>query len=574
MVMRLILLSIFTFLLIPSALAQLSLEVEVTPAQGSQNDIFLFKVIVHGSTDINPPILTGGEGFSHRYIGPERALHIVNGERRASVTFNYQLQPRQKGTLLTPSVEIRHRGELLRAGPKRIEVTESTPSQAGNPEVQLKQTLSRQEVYVGQQTVHLLELISPFPLVSAEVADHTFDGFWAESFAQEEAHQRQIGGTPHTVHTLRRALFALTEGKKVIEPREARVRARVRVRGSGRQIGPFSMDLFDRDFFAVTRMHEIDLRSNPLELEVLPLPPLPNNRRAHTTPQVLVGATTLSAGYNTDPIDLGQGKTVTYRLETFGNTQTVRELPIPQSSQYRVYPEQSQTETSLMGGEMLTRKTFRVTVVPLSPGQFNLPPTRIIYFDPDIREYRLAETRPVRFTVTGDPIDPLPTDDLEAHIEDQPTDQIQADPTLSPPEQEILYREPTKFESLATHASTPNILWFILTTLTLLPFVWLALRRFTLNSRTARLLLAIRHSGSPESFSENLYNFFVQIHGITASSPEQLVARLRQAQFPDDFVFQLQSILDEFTIIRYSGGESSDRISLISEQLSELLARR
>jgi len=574
MVVRFISLIFLSLFLIPSAYAQLSLEVEVTPGQGSMNDIFLFKVIVHGSTDINPPILTGGEGFSHRYIGPERALHIVNGERRASITFNYQLQPKQKGTLLTPTVEIRHRTEVLRAGPKRVEVSEATPAQAGSPEVKLNQTLSRQKVYVGQQTVHLLELISPFPLVSAEVADHTFDGFWAENFAREEAHQRQIGGTPHTVHSLRRALFALTEGNKVIEPREANVRARVRVRGSGRQIGPFSMDLFDRDFFAVTRMHEISLRSNPLELEVLPLPTPPQNLRVHRTPQILVGATTLSAGYNTDPIDLGQGKTITYRLETFGNAQTIRELPIPQSSQYRIYPEQSQAETSVMGGEMLTRKTFRVTVVPLSPGQFNLPATRILYFDPDIKEYRLAETRPVKFTVTGDPTEALLTDDFEFDLEDRPPDQVRADSPITAPEQELLYREPTKFESLITHASTPNILWFTLTALALIPLGWLAIRRHTHNSRTEGLLSAIRHSETPESFSENLYNFFLQIHGITASTPEQLVDRLRQAQFPDDFVFQLQSLLDEFTIIRYSGGEGSDRINVISEQLSELLARR
>ena len=552
--------------------AEIDLSVEINPTSGQLNDLFLFRVKVQGSANLSKPSLRGGEDFEVQYVGPERSVHIVNGKRQESVTFNYQLQPKQTGTLLTPTVEINYQSKLYKAGPKRVEVGEATKAQDSTSEVTLEQSLSKDRVYVGQQTVHLLELTSSLPLANAEVADHTFDGFWTESFEREQARQRYINGVPHTVHSLSRALFPLSEGKKVIHPRQAQAQARVRVRGSGRQIGPFSLDLFDHDFFAVSKLQQFDLKSNQLELEVLPLPPVPEKLKPYANDQILVGATTLSVGYNTDPIKVGEGKTLIFRLETFGNPKAMNDSPLSPASNYRIYPEQSQSETSAMGGELLTRKSFRVTVVPLEGGTFEIAPVKLLFFNPELKQYELAETRPIKFEVVGDPAFVADHKKL-APKQEMPAETDSEDITEEEPPQ-IQYRDLSPLERFNSQFTSTSLLWGLLLFCALVPICYLMVIRKKKASISKQIIEQIRTSTSPEQFLSHLLRYFEQIYSIKVSGPRELPEALTQGDFSPDFIYQLQSLLDEFTIIRYSGTKDTDQNKQLFEQFAALLDKK
>ena len=137
--------------------AQVSVRTEISPTSGSVDDLFLFTVVVEGSQAASPPLLSGGDDFDLRLLGPRSTISIINGTMHSRVSYVYHLTPKHEGNLSTPRAEVRIDGKAFSAPSVEVPVARGTAhdhkdssAPAGNA-IFLKQTATPLHVYQGQQ---------------------------------------------------------------------------------------------------------------------------------------------------------------------------------------------------------------------------------------------------------------------------------------------------------------------------------------------------------------------------------------------------------------------------------------
>jgi hypothetical protein len=85
-----------------------------------------------------------------------------------------------------------------------------------------------------------------------------------------------------------------------------------------------------------------------------------------------------------------------------GNVETVRRPTLPLDANLRVYSEKDHAEMTPNFDKVTGEKTFEVILIASAPGEYEIPPVRLPYFDPAERQYREAASAPLHLKVTGD----------------------------------------------------------------------------------------------------------------------------------------------------------------------------
>jgi len=191
---------------------------------------------------------------------------------------------------------------------------------------------------------------------------------------------RTVGSRHYEVHVFQRALFPLTAGRHEIPPSRLEYAL------------PLSNSFFAREESHASRTEGLVVVAREPPAAGRP----PDYKGA-------VGRLSLQATY--DRPALRTGSPVTYTLTVLG-VGNVSLLPRPDflvpwadvvPGAVRV---QMDSTTTLIRG----RKEFDWIVTPTEPGRQELPVVRYPYFNPYTEQYEVAVTRPVRVTVTGDPV--------------------------------------------------------------------------------------------------------------------------------------------------------------------------
>jgi len=80
-----------------------------------------------------------------------------------------------------------------------------------------------------------------------------------------------------------------------------------------------------------------------------------------------------------------------------------------------VFPERTQTSMAVRQGELVSRRTYRFSLVPRRVGELTIPALSLAYFDPMLERYRFATTAPLTVEVVRDPaVEPPPAESLDA----------------------------------------------------------------------------------------------------------------------------------------------------------------
>jgi hypothetical protein len=422
--------------------------------------------------------------------------------------------------------------------------TGSTRTGGDQKGVALKQEVSPARAFVGQQVVNTIELSTRIRLLQPQVGDLTFEQFWHEPIGDQESFRRMIGGTPHHVVQIRRAIFPRTHGVLTLEPRE--VKALVEEAPSMR--APF--DPF-RDLLGGGRRREITIRSNSalLAVDPLPAPPddLPNWRTAHP----LVGMVSLEASWEAGQVKTGEGKTIEWKLVTNGTLAALQEIPLPEIPHVQRYPEKPQVRQFENNGQLFTEKRFRYSLVPLTPGTIHLPSPRIGFFDPQTKSYRIAESSPITFSVEGPSLVPTPV------------------PESAPAPSQIPPAEMSAFERFAA-ALTPSLA-LLLSTITiscvggLFLLMWFLRRRSTERPLTRAIERATTVELLYQLLCQTLERRLSQA-GVGGSVESVRLAVQGRITDPAKR-YEILSLLDQFEEILFGGNQRNP------EQLKELRRR-
>ena len=313
-----------------------------------------------------------------------------------------QLEDREIGP-----VTVRAGGRDLRTEPLTIRITDgpAPTSRAGPPRADgtvapedlfITATASKPRVYVNEPVIVEYRIFTRVDVDSYNITQQPgTTGFWVEELEDPQARVEQVvrDGLQYTSAVVRRvALFPTGAGTKTLAPLTLETQVRVQRRSRSLFGDPFG-GLFGSRVPVV-------VGSNPVEIEVLPLPE-EGRPDAFTG---LVGRLEVSASI--DRTDAETNDALTYRLEVSG-TGNIRTLPEPElgfPSDVEVYPPDVSERVDPTEDGVRGSKIFEYVIVPRAPGQVTIPAVKLAYFDVDAGTYAAAASDPITLTVVGDPV--------------------------------------------------------------------------------------------------------------------------------------------------------------------------
>ncbi len=372
--------------------ADVRVHAELDRAEMAVGDTADLGVTVEGVQDAPPPALANVDGLSIRYVGPSSQLSIVNGRTSASVTHHFSVSGLKPGTFTIAPIAVEYGGQRYDGGSVTVRVLAAGSgggAGAGRPggdPLQLRLSAPRTRAYLHERVPALLTLT----VGAVQVSDVHFptvagDGFALDPLREPTQRREQTARGPVQIVEFPTTITPLRTGTLTVGPATMELSVPARTAGH---------DPFFRQFFGGER-RPLTLRSEPLQLEVLPLPDAGKPAGFSGA----VGRFTLHVDAAPLKLAAGDPVTVTVTITGEGDLDGIRPPAFAEGDDLKVYPPQTVPQpvgspgTAPPSGQ--GRAVFEQVVIPARPGTITLPELRFSYFDPDAAAYR---------TVSGPPI--------------------------------------------------------------------------------------------------------------------------------------------------------------------------
>jgi hypothetical protein len=313
-----------------------------------------------GDSDPADADLSGlSEDFEILQRSSSVSTRIVNGERSQNRELLLEITPLREGDIVIPPFEVDgQRSEALA-------VTVGPPPEAGAADevVLFDAEVDRSEVYVQGQLLLTLRIQQAVNLESRSITELEIADAYVETLGQN-SFQRMIDGRPWLVHEIRYAIFPEASGELRIPAQTFSGRL-----GSGRRT------LFD------TRPAGRLIRRRTEEI-VVPVQPRP---AAFPDATWLPAANvTIEEQWSGSLDQLKIGDSVTRTITVTGDGLQGAQLPPMQGATIdglRAYPDQPTIENVTGDSGVTGVRTDSVALVAVRPGEYELPPVEVPWWD-------------------------------------------------------------------------------------------------------------------------------------------------------------------------------------------------
>src|SRR5437867_149692 len=382
------------------------------------------QIKVTGPGDARPPEEISIDGLEIHSTGTSRQFEIHNFSTSSNVTYNYTILPLRAGRFTIPPQTVRAGGKILRTPELALNVADA-PGQSPRTTRPGRSAQSSQnqstnagdlvfaELIVPKKTAYVGEIVPVqirmgfdarvHPRLT-EPPDITGQGFTAQKLQQSSQNLETINGRPFEVVTFKTAIAAARAGKFELGPVKAKAQVVVpRRRNAPRSRSPF--DLFDLDdpfsdpffsnpFAQFGERRDIQISSEPVALEVKPLPP-----NAPPSFSGAIGSFSMATDAKPKSVQVGDPITVTTAISGRGNFDRVNAPLLEDDRGWHKYPPSSTFKQDDEVGISGT-KTFEMVVSPNENKQ-SLPVLAFSYFDPTKEQYVTLHSEPTAITVQG-----------------------------------------------------------------------------------------------------------------------------------------------------------------------------
>lgn len=355
--------------------------------------------------------------FSTYSAGRSSNISIINGKISASTSFNYILVPNNEGTYTIPSLKLNYKAKVYRTQPITITVGQAaapppprqgrvqpvpSPSRRQVPQhvgrdLFLEGTVDKNKAYVGEQITYTLRFYRRVRLTqNPQYKPPELAGFWVEDLPPQRTYRQVINGVEYVVVEIKTALFGLSPGKKTI----GRALLNCVVAVSGR-ISPFDFDI-DKFF---SRGKEINLQSQPVNIEILPLP-------VAGRPEDFSGAVgdfSLSGVVDKQQVKTNEPINLEVKIAGLGQVKDIGEPEIKIPEDFKLYDSGSSSEISKKDYKVGGSKTYKKILVPQVAGDYTIAPIEFCFFDPARKVYRRIKTKALKFKILPGPIVKAPS---------------------------------------------------------------------------------------------------------------------------------------------------------------------
>src|SRR5881398_1167372 len=399
-----------------------SVTAVLSSSQATVGETVELQIKVTGPGDARPPEEISIDGLEIHSTGTSRQFEIHNFATSSSVTYNYTILPLRAGRFTVPPQTVRAGGKLLKTPELVLNVADSAgrssgarPSRGAQSQPVSARDLLFAELIVPKKVAYVGEIV-PVQIRMGfdprirprliEPPEITGQGFTAQKLQQSGQTTETLNGRPYDVVTYKTAIAAARAGKFEIGPVTAKAQVIVpRARSAPRTRGRSPFDLFDLDdpfsdpffsnpFSQMGERREVEIKSEPVALEVKPLPP-----NAPPSFSGAIGNFTMTTDAKPKSVQVGDPITVTTTISGRGNFDRVNEPAVEDDRGWHKYPPSSKfkqdDEVGLSG-----TKTFEMVLSPNEKKQ-GLPLLAFSYFDPVKEQYVTLHSEPIAITVQG-----------------------------------------------------------------------------------------------------------------------------------------------------------------------------
>ncbi|OPX39887.1 MAG: hypothetical protein B1H11_01795 [Desulfobacteraceae bacterium 4484_190.1] len=380
--------TIFFFLLAFSlapytSFADISVTLNLDRNEATLSDTVRMTISIKGSRESDlEPVIHGLESFDVMRCGTSSRFEFINGSLNSGVDYQYSIRPQKAGTFKIGPVELKIKGKTIRSGIKTLKIVErarTTGLYRGS--LFLSAGVSPAKVYVEEQAVYTLKLYH-----LAKVKDLTLDlpdieHLQFKQLGKPVQYQGVYNGTYYNILEVRYAITPLKEGIYEIRPSKLGLN----VYESG-QISPF--DMFNDNFFDLSAGRPTTLTSEPLELNVIPIP-------HEGRPQDfsgLVGSFRINTRLEPSELKAGESATLTVTLSGRGNINRIPDINGPELENVKVYADQPVIKVAPDSPGPSGSKTMKWALVPEKEGRYRIKPVSISFFDTVGGKYRVIKT--------------------------------------------------------------------------------------------------------------------------------------------------------------------------------------
>lgn len=469
-IVSVLLIGLFQF--VGVALADIHVELNVTPQKGTVNDIYSLEVTIRGeeAEQVGAPVFSKDSSFQVHKIGTSSNVSIVNFEKNVSVTYSFQIDAARSltpGKYPLPQGYVEVAGEKLPLKRPVIEIVDKAVRTKEPQELDFTQIVSKTSPYVGEQIQYRTEVLATERFAKGEVGDVEINGFWRESFGQYHEQWRQAPGGAGRIYTLLEALYPMKPGSLTIPERIITASISRRSSQGSSRIDEAWADLIGSSVFNVEQKR---FAAAPVELNVRPLP---KPEKPHSG-YIPVGRVELMDSLDKTLIREGETISLTLVITSDANLKPY-ELGEPigeHSSHFTHYVDSPKLLAVVRKSKVIMEKTFTIAFVPKEAGTWKLPQFEIVSFNPQKEQYESALTKAHTVSVIED------ATSNTLHVVTKPSVQVQQDevPVQAEPKTPLgsdLHPQRMSHEAASNSFALPNILsilWIILIPLVAIGF--------------------------------------------------------------------------------------------------------
>ena len=479
------------------------------------------QIKVTGPGDARPPEEISVDGLEIHATGQSRQFEIHNFATSSSVTYNYTILPLRAGRFTIPPQTVRAGGNLLKTPELTLNVADSPSRPSGVRPSRGTQTQSVRasdlvfaELIVPQKTAYVGEIVPVQirmgfdPRVRPrliEPPEITGQGFTAQKLQESGQSSETINGRPFDVVTYKTAIAAARAGKFEVGPVKAKAQVLVpRPRSAPRSRSrspfdlfelddPFSDPFFSNPFAQIGERREIEIKSEPVALEVKPLP-----TKAPPSFSGAIGNFTMTTDAKPKSVQVGDPITVTAAISGRGNFDRVNAPVVEDERGWHKYPPSSKFKQDDEVGISGT-KTFETVLSPNEKKQ-SLPLLAFSYFDPVKEQYVTVRSEPIAISVQGGAVAAnVAATQPGSSPPTTATRPVPATQSTAKP-QDILYQltERPRFTESFAPIYTRRVFWGaqLIPLLALIGFAVWKIRRAKINNREAQRLAALHHEAA------------------------------------------------------------------------------
>ncbi|MBN2619920.1 protein BatD [candidate division WOR-3 bacterium] len=325
-------------------------------------------------------------------------IQFVNGKvtQQQTITYVYTLYPKQTGEFTIGACTIEFDGQTYETQPISITVVKGTaplpppapgtaPADASGSiqdNMKLVARTSRRTMYAGEQVNVDFTFYNRLVVANINLSGSpSFSGCWVEPVydAQQLQYQQQtVDGVVYNVVLLKKvALFPVAAGEIKISPMTLAANVVVR-----------------RGFFG-GEVRQIDVASDPIILTVKPLP--------DGAPDAFtggVGAFSMKASLDRDTSVAAEPIYLLVRISGTGNVRLIEKPALPTIPGVKVLDPEVKDNINTSQSMISGYKEFRYPLIPQADGEHAIPPITIAYFDINTKSYHVLETGTMTFVAT------------------------------------------------------------------------------------------------------------------------------------------------------------------------------